>query len=59
MALDKATLITTLTDILTVVPDSEAKTPAEVATEIADAVDVYVKTGTVTSTVGGGTFPVL
>ncbi len=48
MALDKATLITTLT---TIFRDLSGKTPAVKAQEIADAIDIYVKTATVSTTV--------
>jgi len=48
MALDKATLVTTLTAIFS---DLTGKTPAQKAQEIADAIDIYVKTATVSTTV--------
>lgn len=47
MALDKATLITTLTTIFTNVDPS--KTPAQVASDMADAIETFLKSGTVTS----------
>lgn len=46
MALDKASLISTLETIFS---DISGKTTLEKATEIADAIDVYVKTATVTT----------
>jgi leucyl aminopeptidase (aminopeptidase T) len=56
MALDKATLTATLTSIFS---DVSAKTPAQKAAEIADAIDLYVKTGTVVGvTAGGATLPI-
>ena len=49
MALDKATLQTTLKDFF-VTMKSESKTEDELAAAIADAIDVFVKSGTVTTT---------
>ena len=50
MALDKTTLAGTLTQIFA---DGQAgaKTQAQVAQAIADAIDAFVKSGTVTTTV--------
>ncbi len=48
MALDKATLTATLTGIF---EDLSGDTAATKATKIANAVDVFVKSGTVTTTV--------
>lgn len=45
MALDKASLVSELT---TVFEDVNAKTAAETAQQIADAIDTFVKTGSVT-----------
>lgn len=52
MALDKATLASTLTQIFA---DGQtgAKSQAQVAQAIADAIDAFVKSGTVTTTVTG------
>ena len=52
MALDKTTLASTLTQIFA---DGQAgaKSQAQVAQAIADAIDVFVKSGTVTTTVTG------
>jgi hypothetical protein len=50
MALDKATLTATLTSIFEDL-DNEA-TAAEKATAIADAIDVFVRSGTVAFTAG-------
>ena len=52
MALDKATLAGTLQQIFA---DGQAgaKTQAQVAQAIADAIDAFVKSGTVTTTVTG------
>ena len=52
MALNKATLAGTLQQIFA---DGQAgaKTQAQVATAIADAIDAFVKSGTVTTTVTG------
>lgn len=50
MALDKATLITSLTTAFADV--TAGKTPAQAAAQVADAIDVYVKSGTVTFTAG-------
>lgn len=56
MPLDKATLTTTLTSIFS---DVSAKTPAEKAAEVADAIDLYVKTGSIVGvTTGGATLPI-
>jgi len=56
MALDKATLTATLTTIFS---DVSVKTPAQKAAAVADAIDVYVKTGTVVGvTAGGVTIPI-
>ncbi len=48
MALNKAALISTLTAIF---PDLTGKSPADKADEIATAIDVYVKTATVSTAV--------
>lgn len=50
MALDKATLITSLTAAFADV--TAGKTAAQAATQVADAIDVYVKSGTVAFTAG-------
>lgn len=52
MALNKATLASTLMQIFA---DGQAgtKSQAQVAQAIADAIDVFVKSGTVTTTVSG------
>lgn len=56
MALDKSTLTATLTAIFS---DVSVKTPAEKAAAVADAIDIYVKTGTVVGvTPGGATIPI-
>lgn len=44
MALDKATLTSSLT---TIFEDLSGKSAADVAQQMADAIDAYVKTGTV------------
>jgi hypothetical protein len=58
MALDKTTLTNTLE---TIFEDLSGKTAAQKASEIADAIDVFVKSGavntTVTGTAPGPTFP--
>lgn len=48
MALDKATLIASLTTIFS---DLTGKTAAQQAQAVADAIDIYVKTGTIATTV--------
>lgn len=48
MALDKATLTASLTTVFTSLDPN--KTPAQVAQQIADAVDIFVKSGTVNVT---------
>jgi hypothetical protein len=54
MPLDKPGLIAQLTSIFSDV--APASTPAQKAQAIADAVDLYVKTATVTVTVPAATF---
>lgn len=46
MALNKAGLAAALTVVFS---DLSGKTPAQKATEVADAIDAYVRTGTVTT----------
>lgn len=60
MALDKAGLITALENFLTYTQEDPVKTPNEVATELADAIDTYTKTGQVIVSGGSsaGTYPV-
>ena len=48
MALDKATLIASLT---TIFGTEGGNTPAQAASDIADAIDIYVRTATVNTTV--------
>lgn len=60
MALDKAGLITALEAFLTYPTDDPLKTPNEVATQLADAIDTYTKTGLVVVAGGSssGSYPV-